>query len=80
MRDIIAEKRTFRVRKGDMLLLLSDGVLQVGDSSGALRAEANRLPMASAGNAHAVASAVLTAARTQSSCADDLSVCAVRLY
>ena len=80
MRDIIAEKRTFRVRKGDMLLILSDGVLQVGDSSGALRAGANRLPMASAGNAHAVASAVLTAARTQSACADDMSVCAVRLY
>lgn len=73
MRDVIAEKRTFQVRKGDMLLLMSDGVLQVGDPSG-------RLPTVSAGNAHAVASAILTAARAHSSCADDMSVCAVRVF
>lgn len=73
MRDVIAEKRTFRVRRGDLLLLMSDGVLQVGDSD-------RRLPTVSAGNAHAVASAVLAAARGNSTCADDMSVCAVRVY
>ncbi|MCH5183374.1 MAG: SpoIIE family protein phosphatase [Oscillospiraceae bacterium] len=73
MRDVIAEKRTFRIRKGDLVLLMSDGVLQVGDPSGSL-------PTVSPGNAHAVASAVLTAARAHSSCADDMSVCAVRIY
>lgn len=73
MRDVIAEKRTFQVRKGDLLLMMSDGVLQVGDPD-------RRLPTVSAGNAHAVASAILTAARGNSSCADDMSVCAVRVY
>lgn len=75
MRDVIAEKRTFRIRKGDLLLLMSDGVLQVGDASGSLR-----LPSVSAGNAHAVSSAVLSAARAHSACSDDMSVCAVRVY
>lgn len=73
MRDVIAEKRTFKVQKGDVLLLLSDGVLQVGDSDG-------ELPTVSAGNAHAVASAVMTAARSRSECSDDMSVCAIRVY
>lgn len=80
MRDVIAEKRTFQLRKGDLLLLMSDGVLQVGDSSGPLRGGTGRLPTVSPGNAHAVASAVLAAAREHSSCADDMSVCAVRVY
>lgn len=73
MRDVIAEKRTFSVRKGDIILLLSDGVLQVDDPP-------QNLPVVSAGNAHAVASAVLSAARDRSACADDMSVCAIRVY
>ncbi len=73
MKDVIAEKRTFKVKKGDVLLLLSDGVLQVEDEDGAL-------PVVSGGNAHAVASAVLGAARERTDCADDMSVCAVRIY
>lgn len=73
MRDVIAEKRTFKVQRGDVLLLLSDGVLQVGDPDG-------ELPTVSAGNAHTVASAVMTAARTRTACGDDMSVCAIRVY
>lgn len=80
MRDVIAEKRTFQVRKGDLLLLMSDGVLQVGDSSRSLRNGEKHFPIVSGGNAHAVASAVLDAAREHSSCADDMSVCAIRIY
>ncbi len=73
MKDVIAEKRTFKVKKGDVLLLLSDGVLQVEDDSG-------DLPVISGGNAHTVANAVLTAARERTDCADDMSVCAVRIF
>ena len=64
---------SFKVKKGDVLLLLSDGVLQVEDEDGAL-------PVVSGGNAHTVASAVLGAARERTDCADDMSVCAVRIY
>ncbi len=73
MKDVIAEKRTFKVKKGDVLLLLSDGILQVEDEDG-------DLPAVSGGNAHTVASAVLAAARERTECADDMSVCAVRIY
>ncbi len=73
MRDVIAEKRSFRVQKGDLLILLSDGVLQVGDPP-------EDLPTVPAGNAHAVASAILSAARDRSTCADDMSVCVIRIY
>ncbi len=73
MQDVIAEKHTFKVRRGDVILLLSDGVLQVGDSDEAL-------PSVPAGSAHAVASAVLSEARDRTACSDDMSVCAVRVY
>ena len=73
MQDVIAEKHTFKVRRGDVILILSDGVMQVGESDEAL-------PAVSAGSAHAVAAAVLSAARERTACADDMSVCAVRVY
>ncbi len=73
MQDVIAEKHTFKVRRGDVILILSDGVMQVGDS-------AETLPAVSAGSAHTVASAVLAAARERTANADDMSVCAVRVY
>jgi len=73
MKDVIAEKRTFKVKKGDVLLLLSDGVLQVGDEGG-------DLPVISGGNAHTVANAVLATARERTDCDDDMSVCALRIY
>lgn len=73
MRDVIAEKRTFRLEKGDLLLMLSDGVLQVEDPP-------MRIPVPADRSAHAYASAVLSAARSRSAGKDDMSVCAVRLY
>lgn len=73
MQDVIAEKHSFKVRRGDVVLLLSDGVMQVGDPDGSI-------PSVPAGNAHTVASAVMSAARERTACADDMSVCAVRVY
>lgn len=73
LRDVVAEQRRFSVRKGDVLLLLSDGVLQVDDPP-------QSFPPVQSGTAHAVAAGVLSAARTRSAGADDMSVCAIRVY
>lgn len=73
MKDVIAEKRSFKLKKGDVLLLLSDGVLQVEEGGG-------DLPVIHGGNAHAVANAVLSAARERTDRSDDMSVCALRIY
>ena len=73
MQDVIAEKHTFGVKRGDVILLLSDGVLQVGDGGEGVLS----IP---AGNAHTVASAVLSASRERTADADDMSVCAVRIF
>jgi serine/threonine protein phosphatase PrpC len=73
MKDVIAEKRSFKLKKGDVLLLLSDGVLQVEEGGG-------DLPVIHGGNAHAVANAVLSAARERTDRSDDMSVCAIRIY
>ncbi len=72
MRDVIAEKRTFTVHKGDLLVLLSDGVLQTGEHAG----EKLTVPT---GSAHAVAGKLLAQAREQTACADDMSVCAIKI-
>ena len=73
MKNVIAEKRSFKVQKGDVLLMISDGIMQTGDKTGAL-------PAFTRGNAHTVASAVMTYAAGRTEASDDMSVCAVRLY
>ena len=73
LRDVIAEKRTFRLQKGDLLLMLSDGVLQTEDPP-------TRLPLPADRSAHSYCSAVLSAARTRTGAADDMAVCAIRVY
>ena len=73
MKDVIAEKRSFKLKKGDVLLLLSDGVLQVEEGG-------SDLPVIHGGNAHAMANAVLSAARERTDRSDDMSVCAIRIY
>ncbi len=73
MKDVIAEKRTFKVQKGDVLLMISDGIMQVGDGEDAL-------PAFTRGHAHAVASAVMSYAVSRTEVCDDMSVCALRLY
>ncbi len=73
MKNVIAEKRSFKVQKGDVLLMLSDGIMQTGDSPEAL-------PAFTRGNAHTVANAVMTCAVSRTEAGDDMSVCALRLY
>ena len=73
MKNVIAEKRSFKVQKGDVLLMISDGIMQTGDKTGAL-------PAFTRGNAHTVASAVMTYAAGRTEASDDMSVCAIRLY
>lgn len=73
LRDVIAEKRTFRLQKGDLLLMLSDGVLQTEDPP-------TRLPLPADRSAHSYCSAVLSAARKRTAAKDDMAVCAVRVY
>lgn len=73
MKNVIAEKRAFKVQKGDVLLMLSDGIMQTGDGEEAL-------PAFTRGSAHTVANAVMTCAAGRTEACDDMSVCAVRLY
>lgn len=94
LKDVIAEKRTFRLQKGDLLLMLSDGVLQTGDppaklpspGKAASRSENAPKPAASvltalrpSRSAHAYAHAVLSEARSRTGASDDMSVCTVRI-
>ena len=76
MRDIIAEKKTFSVRRGDVIVMLSDGVLQTGDNAAAL----GSLKSASAHGAQQMATAVLERAEAAEGAGDDMSVCVLRFY
>ena len=73
LRDVIAEKRIFRLQKGDLLLMLSDGVLQTEDPPA-------RIPLPGDRSAHSYCSAVLSAARDRTGASDDMAVCAIRVY
>lgn len=77
MREVIAERITVTLKKGDFLVMVSDGVVQTGskglDLSGILKEGHCR-------SAHALASRVLEEARTRAECTDDMSVCAMRFY
>ncbi len=76
MRRVIADKKSFRIEKGDMIVMLSDGVLQTGSGESLLPDE-GLPPMPSA---RALASKILKDARKNSECADDMSVCVLRIY
>jgi serine/threonine protein phosphatase PrpC len=77
MREVIAERITVTLKKGDFLVMVSDGVVQTGskglDLSGIVKEGHCR-------SAHALASRVLEEARTRAECSDDMSVCAMRFY
>ena len=75
MRDVIAEKNSFSVLHGDVIIMLSDGVLQT-ESGNELIPREGLPPMPSA---RALASYILERARTLNECADDMSVCVVRI-
>ena len=76
MRNVIADKKSFDIQKGDMIVMLTDGILQTG-SENKLLPESGLPPMPSA---RALASKLLREARRNSETADDMSVCVFRIY
>ena len=74
MNKAIAEKKTFRVESGDMIVMMSDGIQQTG--SAPVLPEYGLPPMPSA---HALASRMLREARARGDAADDMSVCVIRV-
>ncbi len=76
MRKVIADKKSFRLEKGDMIVMLSDGILQTG-SDFPLLPPSGIPPMPSA---RALASKILREARRNSSVSDDMSVCVLRVF
>lgn len=77
MREVIAEKISVSLRRGDYIVMVSDGVVQTG---------AKKLDFApiikgvSCKNLHLLASRILDEARNITECSDDMSVCAMRFY
>ncbi len=76
MRNVIADKKSFAIEKGDMIVMLSDGILQTGNKN-TLLPENGLPPMPSA---RALAAKLLREARKNSETADDMSVCVLRIY
>lgn len=75
MKKVIADKKTFRIEKGDMIVMLSDGILQTG-SDCTLFSENGIPPMPSA---RALAGKIMREARKNAETADDMSVCVLRI-
>ncbi len=76
MRNVIADKKSFPVEKGDMIVMLSDGILQTG-SENTLFPDEKLPPMPSA---RALASKIFREARKNCEAADDMSVCVLRIH
>lgn len=77
MREVIAEKITITLKKGDFLVMVSDGVVQTGSRGFDL---SEIIKEGGCRSAHALASRVLEEARNRSECSDDMSVCVMRFY
>lgn len=75
MRNVIAEKRSFTLERGDMIVMLSDGILQTGEPN-TLLPKSGIPPMPSA---RALASAIFREAQCCSETNDDMSVCVLRM-
>lgn len=76
MKNVIADKKTFKLQKGDMIVMLSDGILQTGSDS-RLLPEKDLPPMPSA---RALATKIFRESQQASETADDMSVCVLRIY
>ncbi len=76
MKKLIAEKKTFKLERGDMIVMLSDGVLQTGNEFNLFQTE-NIPPLPSA---RAMAGKIMRSARKENEYCDDMSVCALRIY
>lgn len=75
MRSVIAEQKKVRLEKGDMVVMLSDGVLQTGSAQYLL--PENGLPPFP--SAQALASKLIREAKSVSESDDDMSVCVLRI-
>ncbi|MBQ1206393.1 MAG: SpoIIE family protein phosphatase [Clostridia bacterium] len=76
MRNVIAEKKSFPLEKGDMIVMLSDGIMQTG-SEQCILPKKDLPPMPSA---RALASKIIREAKKCCETADDMSVCVLRIY
>lgn len=76
MKNVIADKKVFKIEKGDLIVMLSDGVLQTGNDF-VLLPENGVPPMPSA---RALATTLVREARRSCETADDMSVCVLRIY
>ena len=74
MEKVIADKKTFRIEKGDMIVMLSDGILQTGNPS--ILPDDGIPPMPAA---RALANKIMHDAQMNSEVADDMSVCVLRI-
>lgn len=76
MKKIVAEKKSFHIEKGDMIVMLSDGILQTGNQLDLIPTDGlPHLP-----SARALASKIMRSACTDKEYSDDMSVCAMRIY
>ena len=75
MKNVIAEKKCFTLEKGDMLVMMSDGILQTG-SPNTLLPKSGIPPMPSA---RALASTIFREAQHYAEAVDDMSVCVLKL-
>lgn len=75
MKNVIADKKCFTLEKGDMLVMMSDGILQTG-SPNTLLPKSGIPPMPSA---RALASTIFREAQHYAEAVDDMSVCVLKL-
>ena len=75
MKNVIADKKSFKLERGDMIVMLSDGILQTGSENTGLT-DAIFPPMPSA---RALASKVFRDAQKNTENPDDMSVCVLRI-
>ncbi len=75
MKNVIADKKCFTLEKGDMLVMMSDGILQTG-SPNTLLPKSGIPPMPSA---RALASTIFREAQHYAESVDDMSVCVLKL-
>ncbi len=76
MKKVIADKKTIKIEKGDMIVMLSDGILQTGSENSHF--PNNRV--AQNQSARSLATQIIESARNNSAASDDMSVCVLRFY
>lgn len=77
MREVIAERIIVTLRRGDFIVMVSDGVIQTDTE---LFDFAPLFKNGGCKNAHYLATRILEEARHNAECSDDMSVCTMRFY